>query len=536
MKKIVSVIFLFSFCITNALDRPFDFVNDGIPKNNSVLLIFYRDDCPYCQNMSSVFKNEPAFTTLLSKNFSIRKIDVKTEEGRLLAEKFNVHAVPSFITYNTKTNNFQSIKGFSGVNKLAVALKLNYSTTPDLHEGHFACGNGIVEAGEVCDDGNLVNGDGCDNNCTPSACGNGIVGGAEACDDGNLNNGDGCDYNCTISVCGNGIVGGTEACDDGNFINGDGCDYNCTYSACGNGIVGGVETCDDGNFTNGDGCDNNCRITGCGNGIVTAGETCDDGNSANGDGCDNNCKITSCGNGIITAGEACDDGNTVSGDGCSSICVLEIAGVNGVAINSDGTQPDPSAVLDVKATNKGVLIPRMTSVQRNSIESPQKGLLVFDSTSNSFWYYKNLALGWVEIGGNLNTGFKAFNNTSQFFASSFNPVFSGEQYDDGNTFASNVFTTQADGVYDLNALATFTLTSVATQTTLILIIENSSVGTEYGSNSLIIPAGFSGTVKLQAAANSKLPPSTTARVRILVNGSMGTQNLSSITFSGFRVY
>jgi cysteine-rich repeat protein len=27
------------------------------------------------------------------------------------------------------------------------------------------CGNGIIEAGEACDDGNLVNGDGCDN-CT----------------------------------------------------------------------------------------------------------------------------------------------------------------------------------------------------------------------------------------------------------------------------------------------------------------------------------------------------------------------------------
>jgi cysteine-rich repeat protein len=44
------------------------------------------------------------------------------------------------------------------------------------------CGNGIVEASEECDDGNAVNGDGCDTNCTTSRCGNGVVGGTEECE------------------------------------------------------------------------------------------------------------------------------------------------------------------------------------------------------------------------------------------------------------------------------------------------------------------------------------------------------------------
>ncbi|HYC22051.1 MAG TPA: DUF4215 domain-containing protein, partial [Candidatus Bathyarchaeia archaeon] len=38
-----------------------------------------------------------------------------------------------------------------------------------------ACGNGILTPDEECDDGNLVDGDGCDSNCTFTACGNGIV-------------------------------------------------------------------------------------------------------------------------------------------------------------------------------------------------------------------------------------------------------------------------------------------------------------------------------------------------------------------------
>ncbi len=61
------------------------------------------------------------------------------------------------------------------------------------------CGNGIVEAGEECDDGNDVAGDGCEPDCTPSpaTCGNGIVEPGEECDDGNDVAGDGCEPDCT---------------------------------------------------------------------------------------------------------------------------------------------------------------------------------------------------------------------------------------------------------------------------------------------------------------------------------------------------
>jgi cysteine-rich repeat protein len=61
----------------------------------------------------------------------------------------------------------------------------------------------------------------------------------EQCDDGNAVDGDGCDSNCTITVCGNGIATIGEICDDGNAVNGDGCDSNCTITACGNGICHG---------------------------------------------------------------------------------------------------------------------------------------------------------------------------------------------------------------------------------------------------------------------------------------------------------
>ncbi len=48
-----------------------------------------------------------------------------------------------------------------------------------------------------------------------------------------------------------------------------------------------------------------------------------------------------------------------------------------VSINSDGSDPDGSAMLEVKATDKGVLLPRLTLSQRDAIASPAEGLMVF---------------------------------------------------------------------------------------------------------------------------------------------------------------
>ena len=46
------------------------------------------------------------------------------------------------------------------------------------------------------------------------------------------------------------------------------------------------------------------------------------------------------------------------------------------------TEPDASAILDVIATNKGLLLPRLTDLQRNAIPSPAAGLLIFNTSSN----------------------------------------------------------------------------------------------------------------------------------------------------------
>ena len=65
--------------------------------------------------------------------------------------------------------------------------------------GHeCVCGDGVMEDGEECDDGNTAANDGCSPTCTIEVpvCGNGFVDVGEDCDDGNLVNGDGCSSAC----------------------------------------------------------------------------------------------------------------------------------------------------------------------------------------------------------------------------------------------------------------------------------------------------------------------------------------------------
>jgi len=173
------------------------------------------------------------------------------------------------------------------------------------------CGNTIVEAGEQCDDGNTVSGDGCDASCQlecHDTCvfGAPLVPGCNACV-ASICTAD--PFCCTVSwdeIC----IGETTSI----------CSIPC--DVCGNRVRESGEQCDDGNTISGDGCDSNCTYTACGNGIVTSGEECDDGNTVSGDGCDASCQIELCGNGVLDTGEQCDDGNTISGDGCEADCTF----------------------------------------------------------------------------------------------------------------------------------------------------------------------------------------------------------------------
>ncbi|HVY47071.1 MAG TPA: DUF4215 domain-containing protein [Minicystis sp.] len=215
------------------------------------------------------------------------------------------------------------------------------------------CGDGIIQPGEVCDDGNDMSGDGCSADCTTVEQ----------------------DFACPVPgqpcvstvVCGDGKVTGMETCDDGNTVDGDGCSstcdvepgwqcstpgQRCVAAACGDGILAGNEQCDDGNTDAGDGCSATCKLepgfacvtqagppasvchaTVCGDGVKEGFEQCDDGNLVPYDGCSPTCTVeptcqggtctATCGDGLKFPQEDCDDGNASPGDGCSPSCTVE---------------------------------------------------------------------------------------------------------------------------------------------------------------------------------------------------------------------
>ncbi len=81
-----------------------------------------------------------------------------------------------------------------------------------------------------------------------------------------------------------------------------------------------------------------------------------------------------------------------------------------VAINNDASLPDPSAMLDIKSDTAGILIPRMTAVQRDAINNPAQGLIVYVTDDNNFYYYNgsqwaNWAGGadndWTVVGNDM---------------------------------------------------------------------------------------------------------------------------------------
>ncbi len=137
---------------------------------------------------------------------------------------------------------------------------------------------------------------------------------------------------CILDACGDGKMNDGEECDDGNVISGDGCSAVCRFEGCGNGIVDIAlgEACDDGNSLDGDGCSADCRTNEkCGNGVVDSdlGEICDDGNNVSGDGCSSDClSAEKCGNGYIDLllGEECEPTLplpvALSGVTCTSDC------------------------------------------------------------------------------------------------------------------------------------------------------------------------------------------------------------------------
>jgi len=92
----------------------------------------------------------------------------------------------------------------------------------------------------------------------------------------------------------------------------------------------------------------------------------------------------------------------------TTLIVLLSLGISAqVSINTDGAYPDSSAMLDVKSTTQGMLIPRMTQAEIELIANPADGLAVYNTADKHFYFFDGESNIWIEIAigtGTINTG------------------------------------------------------------------------------------------------------------------------------------
>jgi hypothetical protein len=174
-----------------------------------------------------------------------------------------------------------------------------------------------------------------------------------------------------------------------------------------------------------------------------------------------------------------------------STCALAQVGIGTSA-------PHASAVLEVQSTQKGLLIPRMSSTDRDAITSPATGLLIFNSTTNSFQYYTGGA--WAEI------GLSSVSNANV----------------DAN--AAIAFTKLNISASDIRGLTPYSASTGLTLNSGAFAIDNSVVTSNYSGSAVIgqsLSAGGSGDASAILAATSTtkgfLPPRMTAAQKAAIN-------------------
>lgn len=205
---------------------------------------------------------------------------------------------------------------------------------------------------------------------------------------------------------------------------------------------------------------------------------------------------------------------------------------NGVGIGT--LSPAPSALLDVDANNKGLLVPRMTAVQRLAIALPANSLLVFDTDSACFFYWNASGSAWKSLctapvpgptgitgntGGIGITGNSGNTGQTGSIGSTGTTGSTGPTGITGNTGMTG--NTGSIGATGLNGTTGSTGTTGVTGTTGLIGPTGSDLGTHWtitGNAGTTAGTNFIGTTD---SVDWLVKTNNTERLRILASGNMG---------------
>ena len=132
---------------------------------------------------------------------------------------------------------------------------------------------------------------------------------------------------------------------------------------------------------------------------------------------------------------------------CFLLCfiIISVQNIQAQNIGVNTTSPDTSAVLEVYATDKGFLMPRLSTIQMNAIYKPATGLAVYNTDSAGFCVYTGAA--WVKIitSTNQNTG-------TNYFTASGNDIYSNNSGNVGIGTSSPSYKLEISGTAKADSL------------------------------------------------------------------------------------
>lgn len=162
------------------------------------ITVVASDDAPVAEAQQvSVDRNSAKAITLVGTDVDsedlLYEIMSEPQHGTLAGDPPDVVYTPDPGYFGADAFSFRVSDTF--VASAAATVSLTVVAVP-------ACGDGLQEGSEACDDGNLVNDDGCSNLCAAPSCGDGVTQLAlgEQCDDGNSVASDGCDAQCQVEA------------------------------------------------------------------------------------------------------------------------------------------------------------------------------------------------------------------------------------------------------------------------------------------------------------------------------------------------
>ncbi len=173
-----------------------------------------------------------------------------------------------------------------------------------------------------------------------------------------------------------------------------------------------------------------------------------------------------------------------------------------IAVGINNAAPNASAVLDISATAKGVLIPRLTSAQRLAIVTPATGLLVFETVTNQFMYFDGTiwrplladATGWKTTGNAGTIATANFAGTTDLVDFVFRT---------NNVNRARIKANGQVGINVTNPFAQLDVFSIGTADTIVFRARNnSSLGTICQIGSIELFKDFSNTIDFNNGVNS----------------------------------